>query len=104
MPEEPDYYDDESLLDEEALIDTFLGENARAMELRVLRKTLENRRNVFLRELESAKDDKERERIQSKIKEMSKQIQVLGEEEMISDFVERSVRMTLHKPSEEEFD
>ncbi|MCX6381552.1 MAG: hypothetical protein NT023_19095 [Armatimonadetes bacterium] len=70
MDEERDYDEDEPLLDEEAVVDMFLGESTRAAELRV----------------------------------MSKQIQVLGEEEAISEFVERSVRMTLQKPREEEFD
>ena len=104
LDEERDYDEDEPLLDEEAVVDMFLGESTRAAELRVLRKTLESRRRAFQKELLSTSDEKESDRLQVKIKEMSKQIQVLGEEEAISEFVERSVRMTLQKPREEEFD
>ncbi len=85
-------------------MDMFLGESIRAAELRVLRKTLENRRKAFQRELEETTGEKERERLHAKIKEMGKQIRVLGEEEAISEFVERSVRVALHKPRGEEFD
>lgn len=99
-----DYDEDEPILDEEAAVDMFLGESPRATELRLLRQTLENRRRTFRKELEATTGEKERERLEAKIKEMGKQIKILGEEEAISEFVERTVRVALRKPSGEEFD
>ena len=48
--DEYEYDEGEPLLDEEAVVDIFLGESARAAELRVLRQTLENRRKTFQRD------------------------------------------------------
>jgi hypothetical protein len=94
-------YDDE-LPDEEEVIDEFLGENPRARELRLMRAALEQRREGLLRERERTKEERERAQFQSKIKELDRQIAALKQEESITEFVENSVRVTLHKPALEE--
>jgi hypothetical protein len=92
-------YDDE-VIDEEEVIDEFLGENPRARELRLMRMALEQRREAFSRERDRIKDDRERALLNAKITELDKQIAVLRQEEEITGFVETSVRVTLLNPEE----
>lgn len=96
-----DEFDDFEEIDEEAIIEQVLGESPRANELRLLRQTLESRREVLRRELAQTTDEKERDRSAARLREIAKQIAVLKEEEAVTEFVEKSVRFTLHKPDEE---
>lgn len=96
------YHEDEAFVDEEQVIDEFLGENPRARELRLMRSALEQRRDAFRRDRDRAKDANERARLNAKIAELESQIAVLRDEEAITTFVEDSVRVTLHKPSPED--
>lgn len=93
-------YDEEEIIDEEQVIDEFLGENPRARELRLMRGALEHRREAFQREKERAKDEREKSTLRAKIAELDKQIEVLRQEEEITGFVETSVRVTLHTSEE----
>jgi|SRR5579871_3568641 len=96
------YGDD--LPDEEEVIDEFLGENPRARELRLMRAALEQRRAGLRRESERTADPAERAKLASRLKELERQIEALQQEEAITEFVETSVRMTLHKPSREDLE
>jgi hypothetical protein len=92
------------LSEEEQAIAEVLGENPRAQELHLMRTTLEQRRDGMQRERERTKDPAEQTRLQAKIQELDKQIKVLRQEEGITQFVENSVRVTLHQASGDEFD
>jgi hypothetical protein len=96
-----DEFDEFDEIDEEAVIEQVLGESLRANELRLLRQTLEQRREVLRRDLAQATEAKERERYSARLREIAKQIAALKEEEAVTEFVERSVRFTLHKPDAE---
>ena len=100
--DEYDLGEDEVVLDEDQIIEKFLGENPRAGDVRSMRIALEERRRTMKREREQAKDDKERASFAAKISELNKQIRVMKEEEAITQFVESSVRLTLHKPAKED--
>jgi hypothetical protein len=99
-----EYDDADTLLDEEEIIEEFLGENPRARELRLMRTTLEERRNRFARERAGVSDAHEQNRLDKKIAELDKQIAALRQEEAITTFVEDSVRVTLHTPSAEDLE
>ena len=89
---------------EEQAIAEVLGENPRAQELREMRIALEQRRDGMRRERERAQDRAEQTRLQAKIQELDKQIAALRQEEGITQFVESSVRVTLHQSAGEEFE
>lgn len=92
------YYDGEEaeeVLDEEQVIDEFLGENPRARELRLMRAALEQRQAMFQRERERSASEQERHSLNHKIAELTQQIAALRQEEAITTFVESSVRVTL---------
>ena len=99
---DPYGYEEEIAPSEDEVIDEVLGENPRARELRQMRSALEQRRAAFHRDREHATDPQEQTRLDAKIAEMDKQIEVLRQEEAITTFVEDSVRVTLHKPSPED--
>ena len=100
------YFEDEnSELDEEQVIDEFLGEKPRARELRLMRIVWEERRDrmrVHRERIDHESD--EYAKFTHQIKEITKQIAVLREEESITEFVENSVRVTLQSPTGNEFD
>ena len=100
--DEYDLGEDEVVLDEDQIIERFLGENPRADDVRSMRIALEERRRTIKRERAQAKDDRERASFAAKISELNKQIRVMREEEAITQFVESSVRLTLHKPAKED--
>ena len=87
-------YDDD-ILDEEQVIDEFMGENPRARELRLMRGALEQRRAMFRRDYERGRDEREKATLRSKLTELDAQINALRQEEEITSFVEGSVRVTL---------
>jgi DNA-binding transcriptional MerR regulator len=88
-------------LDEERILDEFMCENPRAGELALMREALESRREMFERERQNATDERTLQTLAAKLKELNQQIAALEREERITQFVEASVRVTLHKPSEE---
>ena len=89
---------------EEQAIAEVLGENPRAQELREMRIALEQRRDGMRRERERAQERPEQTRLQAKIQELDKQIAALRQEEGITQFVESSVRVTLHQAAGDEFE
>ena len=93
---------DEDIPDEDQVIEEFLGENPRARELRLMRGALEHRRESLQRERSRTQDVRERAKLDAKLAELEKQIDALRNEEAITDFVEASVRVTLHKPALED--
>ena len=90
--------------EEEQAIAEVLGENPRALELQLMRQALEQRRDGMQRDKARTKDPADQTRLQAKIQELGKQIDVLRQEEGITRFVENSVRVTLHRAGGEEFD
>jgi len=96
-------YDDD-LLDEEEVIDKFLGENPRARDLRLMRQALEHRLFMFEREHERSKEERERAAMLGKMAELHKQIAAIRQEEEITTFVEGSVRVTLRNSPLNELD
>lgn len=95
-------YDDD-VLDEEQILDEFMGENPRARELRLMRNVLEQRRTGFSRERERS-PERERPALSAKISEMDKQIAALRQEEEITSFVEGSVRVSLRNTPQDGLD
>ena len=98
------YDGDNTLPDEEQVIDEFLGEKPRARDLRRMRTALEQRRETFRQDRERAADANERAGLTAKIKEIDRQIAAIRQEEAITAFVEDSVRVTLHRPSRDDLD
>ncbi|HEV2473157.1 MAG TPA: hypothetical protein VGS41_10860 [Chthonomonadales bacterium] len=94
----------EAEADEDEAIREFLGENPRARELRQMRLALEQRRDAMRRDLQAAADPAAKRALETRIAEAEKQISVLRDEETITDFVESSVRATLHKPPAEDLE
>ena len=91
------YNDD--VLDEEEILDEFMGENPRARELRLMRGALEQRRSGFSRDRERSASEREKSAMSAKITELDRQIAAIRQEEEITTFVEGSVRLTLNKPA-----
>ncbi len=89
---------------EEQAIAEVLGDNPRAQELQAMRIALEQRRDGIRRERERSQDRTEQTRLQAKIQELTKQIEALRQEEGITQFVENSVRVTLHQSAGDEFE
>lgn len=96
--------DEPVLSEEEQAIAEVLGDNPRAQELQAMRIALEQRREGMRRERQRATEKPEQIRIQAKINELDKQIDALRQEEGITQFVESSVRVTLHQSAGDEFD
>ena len=88
---------DEDVLDDEGIIDDFMGENARARDLRLMCAALTERRDDMRSQLAKTTDERQRSRLKAKIAEMGGQIAVLRQEESVTQFVENSVRVTLRK-------
>jgi len=79
-------------------IDQALDGSPRADELAEMVAALEVRRSTFARELESAAGDSARKEWSQRIREVDKQIKILRQEMAISEFVEKSVRVTVNRP------
>lgn len=84
----------------EQAIDEVLEGKPRADELGEMIAALEVRRATFGRERDAAGETKRAEWTR-KIKEVDKQIALLREEQAITEFVERSVRVTVNRPRPE---
>jgi hypothetical protein len=84
--------------DSEEVISEFMGENARASELRVMREELTVRLRAARVERLMEPDAERRAAIASHIKTLERQIAALRTEEAVSEFVEGTIRATLAKP------
>lgn len=85
--------------EEEEIVESFFGENARASELREFKETLQTRLQIVTAEYNAMPDlDGGRAALERKIRELKEQVSVLAEEEAVSSFVEDSVRATLYRP------
>lgn len=83
--------------EEEEMIAEALGANNRSSELRGMRQTLEHRKSLLERELQETTEAKVRKVMERKIQNLDAQIEVIHEEERISEFVEGSVRLTIRR-------
>ncbi|HHX42089.1 MAG TPA: hypothetical protein GX715_19200 [Armatimonadetes bacterium] len=90
----------------EETIDEFLGERPRATYLAELRAALARRLEGTRAALEQSQDPQEQEKLRKEIAAMERQDEVLAREELITEFVEDSVRATvswsLLKPEDDE--
>ena len=80
--------------EEQAAIEQFLGKDPSSAQLRQWRETLLARSKRLRQELKEA-DPKQEAALRARLAEMSRQIAALEQEEMITEFVEDSVRVTL---------
>jgi seryl-tRNA synthetase len=96
-----DEWNDEPL-DEEQIVDEFMEGNTRARELRIMRAALEHRRDLVVKNLKQAKTEDESKTLRQKLRELDGQIAALKQEETISEFVETSVRVTLHSAPQDQ--
>jgi hypothetical protein len=81
-------------MEEQIAIDQFLGDNPSSAQLRQWRDTLRARARRLRQELKTAGPE-QRPALRARLAEMNRQIAALEQEEMISEFVEDSVRVTL---------
>jgi hypothetical protein len=81
----------------EQAIEEALDGKPRADELAEMVAALQVRRATFEREREGAIDEARRKEWTSRIKEADKQIALLRQEQAITDFVERSVRVAANR-------
>jgi hypothetical protein len=81
-------------MDEQKAIRSFLGERPDSEQLREWRKTLEERLKRLLADQESLPAG-ERARIETRASELRRQIAALEQEELVTEFIEDSVRVTL---------
>jgi hypothetical protein len=81
-------------MDEERAIEQFLGDRPRADDLARMRQTLLDRRRRLAAEREDAGPEA-RAALQSRMAALDQQIAALEQEELITRFVEDSVRVTL---------
>ena len=79
-------------------IDQALEGGPRANELAEMVAALEVRRETFARERDTATDDAGRKEWSQRVREVDKQIKVLRQEMAITEFVEKSVRVTVNRP------
>jgi cell division protein FtsB len=80
--------------DEQSAIDQFLGDQPSSAQLRQWRETLLTRSRRLRQELKAAKPE-EAARLRARLAELERQIAALEQEELITEFVEDSVRVTL---------
>jgi hypothetical protein len=81
-------------MDEQAAIDQFLGDKPSSAQLRQWRETLLIRVRRLRRELKEA-EPAQAASLRARLAEMARQIAALEQDEMITEFVEDSVRVTL---------
>jgi hypothetical protein len=83
--------------DSEEIISEFMGDNARAAELRVMREELMVRLRAARAERLLEPDAERRAVVASQIKTLERQIEALKTEEAVSEFVEGTIQATLAK-------
>lgn len=92
--------------DLEETVEQFLEGRPRAAELAEMRRALQQRLKGLRAALARSQDGAERERLKKEIQTAEQQVAALEREELITEFVEDSVRVTaswsLLKPEEEE--
>lgn len=88
--------------DTEAVIDDFFGENTRAADLRAMRQALHERLQVLVRERASETDADRAKALDTQIRTARRQVEALATEEVVAQFVEDSVRVTLAKSAPED--
>jgi len=86
----------------EQAIDEVLEGRPRSRELAEMIAALEARRETFQRERDAATDEASRREWAARLREAEKQIEILREEQAITEFVENSVRVTLSRAQLEE--
>ena len=79
-------------------IEDFMGEDPRADELAEMISALEQRRETFSRERDSAGAPDSRKQWTARIRAVDEQIRILREEQTITGFVERSIRAAVNRP------
>jgi len=82
----------------EDAIDEVLQGKPRASELAEMVAALEVRRETFLRERDAASDAAGRKEWTARLREVDRQIDLLRQEQAITEFVENSVRVTANRP------
>ncbi|BDI28307.1 hypothetical protein CCAX7_003580 [Capsulimonas corticalis] len=82
----------------EDAIEEFMGDNPRASEWRALRLSLTDRLKSLLRQHEQETDLGTLANLERQIHTLREQINALGTEEIVSQFVEDSVRVTIARP------
>ena len=80
--------------EEHDAVEQFLGENPSSAQLRQWRETLRARARRLRRELKAASPE-QAPALRTRLAEMARQIAALEREELITEFVEDSVRVTL---------
>jgi hypothetical protein len=80
--------------EEQVVVEQFLGDNPSAAQLRQWRETLLARAKRLRRDLKAAAPE-QAPALRARLAEMDRQISALEREEMITEFVEDSVRVTL---------
>jgi len=80
--------------EEQGAIDQFLGDKPSSAQLRQWRETLRERSRRLRQELKAAAPE-HAAALRARLAEMSRQIAALEQEELITEFVEDSVRVTL---------
>ncbi len=89
---------------EEEAVEKALGSNPSASEYRAMRSALKQRLQVLQEERARQLEIAACLRMDEKIEEMQKQLQVLRQEEAISEFVERQTRMAVRNSLKRERD
>ena len=84
--------------DTQEAIEQVLEGNPRAAELAEMVAALEARRNTFVRERDAAQDGASQKEWTQRIREVEKQTEILRQEMAITEFVEKSVRVTMNRP------
>jgi len=80
--------------EEDTAIEEFLGDQPSSTQLRQWRETLVARATRLREELKSA-DREQQPGLRARLKELDRQIAALEQEELVTEFVEDSVRVTL---------
>ena len=80
--------------DDQAFIDQFLGNQPSSAQLREWRETLKERARRLRRDIGEA-SPAQAASLKSRLTELERQIAALEQEELITEFVEDSVRVTL---------
>jgi hypothetical protein len=78
---------------DEAIVDA-LGDTPRAAELSRMKSILLRHRGVLQKELDGEDRPEEKRRLEQRLAELDQQIQILGEESLINQFVEDAIHFS----------
>jgi hypothetical protein len=90
--------------DQDEIIEDFLGDSPRAAQWRLLRESLLDRLNAFLKQRDDTTDAEALAGLHKQIATIRKQVAALEVEEVATQFVEDSIKVILAKPRAEEED